>query len=104
MHAFRDPPAVILAARTARVLKVNLLEQVLADIADVEVAGQAVEGEAPGVAQAERPDFGPVGRLRDEGIGGRDGVGLRAAGFDIEAENLAEQLRGILRVVVGVAA
>src|SRR5690606_33165659 len=69
-------------------LEVDLLDRVLADVADVEVAGQAVEAEAPRVAQAERPDLVPDVRVVHERIGRRDD---RAGRVDVEAEDLAEQ-------------
>src|SRR5690606_22508102 len=54
-----DVPAVVLAPARAGGLEVHLLEGVLADVGDVEVAGLAVEAEAPGVAQPVGPDLGP---------------------------------------------
>ena len=57
-------PAVVDAADAALDV-VDLFPRVLADVADPEVAVGAVEGEAPRVAQPERPDLGrasPPGR------------------------------------------
>ena len=57
VQPFHLPPAVVFAADARRGLEVDLLERVLADVADPEVAGRAVEGEAPRIAQAVRPDL-----------------------------------------------
>ena len=60
VRAFADAPAVVAAAEPRR-LVVDLLAGALADVADQHRAGAAqpgrVEGEAPRVAQAERPDL-----------------------------------------------
>src|SRR5688500_1643870 len=66
MASFDDVPAPILAALAGR-LKVDPLVAVLADVGDVQIAGGAVEGEAPGVAQPVRPDLGAGAWLADEG-------------------------------------
>src|SRR4051794_8831925 len=66
---------------------VDLLPRVLTDVADPEVVGLAVEGEAPRVAQAE-PDHLP------------DGLCLR----DVESEQLPELRPRVLRAVAGIAA
>src|SRR5262249_12689524 len=49
VQALHDAPAVILAAATRGRLAIDLLVLVLADVADVQVAGRAVEAPAPGV-------------------------------------------------------
>src|ERR1044072_1053925 len=104
VEAFHDAPAVVLAAGVARGLEVNLLEAVLAHVADEEIAGQAVAAEAPGVAQSERPDFGAEACAQDEGVACGNGVGVRPAGLDVEAQDFAGQLAGVLRAVAWVAA
>src|SRR5262245_54019616 len=50
------PPVVLAAVARAR-LEVDLLPLVLADVADPQIAGRTVEGEAPGIAQSLRPDL-----------------------------------------------
>ena len=55
--ALEELPAVVEAALAAGRLEVDLLPEVLADVADPEIAGLAVERELPWVADAERPDF-----------------------------------------------
>src|SRR5262249_36764423 len=57
-QTFLTPPAVVAAAAAGR-LEVHLFFGALADVGDQEVMGLPVEGDAPGIAQAERPDFGP---------------------------------------------
>ena len=53
--AFHDAPAVVLLAG-AFGLEVDLFPLVLPDVGDVQVAGAAIEAEAPWVAQAPVPD------------------------------------------------
>ena len=60
----------------------------------------AVEGSAPGIAQAEGKDLG-CAACCGEGIGGRDGVG---GGGDVDAQDLAEVCVRVLGVAPGVAA
>ena len=66
---------------------VHLLEPALADVADPEVAGLAVEREPPGIAQA-------VG----------DNLGSRLGRVHVEGEELAQPLREILSAILGIAA
>ena len=49
---------------------VDLLEVTLADVTDPQVAGIAVEREAPGVAQSVRPDLGSAALVADERVVG----------------------------------
>src|SRR5262249_14264938 len=73
-RAFLGPPAVVLAAFAGGRLEVQLLDLVLADVGDVEVAGLVVEGVPPRVAQAEGPDLGSGARPARERVAGRDRV------------------------------
>src|SRR5262249_14590627 len=57
VQALHDAPAVVLAAAARSRLAIDLLVQVLADVADIQVARRAVEAPTPGVAQAQRPDL-----------------------------------------------
>lgn len=99
--ALQTVPAVVEAQGRACRVKIDLLPGVLADVADVDVAGCAVEGEAPRVAQPDGPNL--VGAcLADEGVIGRDGVGV--ASIDVEAQDCPQQRRGVLTVLLGVAA
>jgi len=87
---------------------VDLLPRVLPDVAGPQGAGIGVEGEAPGVAQAERPDLAARARGRDEGVVARDRVGAaRLLAVDVDPQDLAEQaaeiLRALARVVRGAA-
>src|SRR5439155_26342122 len=80
--ALGDVPAVVLAAAAGGEADVHLLPLALADVGDHEVAGQAVEGEAPRVAQAVGPDLAARARAGDEGVVGRDRVGVAAVHVD----------------------
>src|SRR5215213_1494049 len=73
-------PAVVQATSGTSRLEVDLLVGVLPNIADIQVAGGAVEREAPGVAQPVSPDLRTriVGAGRP-GIIGRNGIGFVAA-------------------------
>src|SRR5205814_3129391 len=79
--AFHDVPAEVDAAGDRRGHEVDLLEEVLPDVGDVEVAGGAVEGVPPRVAQ-------PLGEVL--GCGGQRG--------DVEAQELPQVARVALRV------
>ena len=72
--ALDDVPAVVLAAGAAGRLEVDFFEAVLADVADVEIAGGTVEAEAPRIAQPVRPDLIASRRGSDERIGRRADV------------------------------
>ena len=86
MVAFESVPAIVATALD----DVDFFPLVLAYIAGPEVAGLAVEGETPGVAQAVGPDFGASATV-GEGVVRRDGVGLLGRGFgDVDAEDGAE--------------
>src|ERR1043165_7759363 len=69
VRRFHQTPAVVLAAGAARGLQVDLFILVLADVGDPEVAGLAIEGEAPRVAQAVRPDLAARAGARGERVG-----------------------------------
>jgi hypothetical protein len=53
----------------------------------------------PGIAEAQGEDLAPAAAARER-IGGRDGVGLTAV--DVDAQDLAEQHVGVLRLVLRV--
>src|SRR4029453_14925005 len=72
LPALHDRPAVVAAALNA----VDHLPQLPADVADPQVAGDAVEAHAPGIAEAVGPDLGPRSGGLEEWIVGRDRVGL----------------------------
>src|SRR5438552_3099507 len=81
--AFQDAPAIVAAALDP----VNLLPQILADVADPEVARGAVEAHLPGLAQAVGPDFRPGAGPIDERVVVRDTVRLVGRGVvHVEAE------------------
>jgi hypothetical protein len=82
----QSPPVVRESHKLCARPKVDLLPLVLADVADVQVAGDAIEGEPPRVAQ-------PVG----------DELPARAANEGINARQLAETIVEILRAVLWIA-
>jgi hypothetical protein len=98
-RAFLEAPAVVLAAGARGRLEIDLLGLVLADVADVEVAGRAVEGDLPRVAQAVSPDLTPPAQA---GVARRDAVRLLAR-LDVDPQHLAEQVVQVLGAVLLVA-
>src|SRR4051794_27524631 len=68
--ALERAPAEILAAAAAH--EVDLLDRVLADIADREVPGAAVEGEPPRIAQPVAVDLGAGAGAAHERVRARD--------------------------------
>ena len=77
----------------------DLLECVLADIGDVEIV--AIEGVAPRIAEAGQENFRRAAAVR-EGVGRRDGVGLRPV--HVDAQHLSEQRVEVLPVSLRIAA
>src|SRR5262249_44867107 len=94
---FADVPAVV----AAELDLVDLFPLVLADVAGPELAGQAVEAEAPGVAKTVSVDL-RLAAARAERVVARDAVGR--AVVDVDAEDLAEERRQLLAVALRVAA
>ncbi len=96
------------AGACARRNEVDLLPGVLPNVGDGEVARRPIEREAPGIAQAVRPDLRPCTGLPDEGVRRRNRVGPAArAKPRIDAQELSEQDVQVLRVrrrIVGAAA
>ena len=109
MRAFAVAPAVVTAARAAR-LVVDFFEAVLADVADDQRAGAAardiVEAVAPRIAKAERPDLVARRVAAEERIVRRNPVAGRVVvgHADVDAQHLAEQLVRVLRAMVGIVA
>src|SRR5262245_26429443 len=73
-RAFLGLPAVIAAGDAGR-LKIHLFARALADVGDEQVAGLAVERDAPGVAHAERPDLAARAGRVDERVARRRRAG-----------------------------
>ena len=92
VQALAPVPAVVAALLD----EVDLLVQVLADVAGPELAGLAVERHPPDVAQAIGLDLRPRVLRADERVVLRDGVVLAVVlVIDVDAQDLAEQrLRG----------
>jgi hypothetical protein len=71
VEALHAAPAVVQAA-VARELEVDLFTRALAHVAHPHVPGDAIEAEAPRVANTERPDLIRRGGVPDEGVAGGD--------------------------------
>ena len=95
-EAFVAAPAVVAASDD----DIDLLERVLADVAQPEGAGRAVEAVPPGVAEAVSKDLWSA-TAAGEGVVRRDGVVCLAG--DVQAQDLAAQDIGILARPFGVA-
>ena len=102
VHTFGAIPAVVLAAGARGRLEIDFLVNVLSDIADIKVAGGAVEGETPRIAQTVSPNLTAVAALVRERVAGGNRV-RRCASFDIDAQNLAEQRVRVLPAAQGIA-
>src|SRR5687768_5036266 len=100
--AFLAVPAEVSAAGG----DVDFLDVVLPDVADVKVAGLAIEGEAVGIAEAIRPDFWNGARLTDERVIRGNAVLLarREGRIDIDSQDLAEWRVELLAVAVNLVA
>src|SRR5262249_47180221 len=91
-------PAVVpaLALARARRREVDLFDVVLPHVADHEIVGQPVEAISPRIAKSEGPDFvEPGSRAKERVVGCAD----RHRATDIEAQQLAERYRDVLRAV-----
>jgi hypothetical protein len=100
MVALDDVPAVIVPARVARALMVDLLPAGLADVADEEIAVLPVEAEAPRIAKAVGPDLvARRGVAVDEGV--RRGDQRRTV--HVEAQDLPQERARALRVTFGIS-
>ncbi len=84
---------------------IDLVEAALADVGDDEMAVAPIEGEAPGIAQPERPDEVGARRRAREGIAGRDGMVGRRLGMmvDVQPQHLPEQVVDVLSAALRVA-
>ena len=102
MKTFHDTPAVVFAAGAVGGLEVHFFPGILAYISDVEVAGLAVEGETPGVAQTVGPDFIQKLIVADKWVVARDGVWRAGGSRDFDAEEFAKQCLALLPVVLGI--
>src|SRR6185436_4026935 len=101
--AVRSPvvvPRVIDPRRGRDRGEVDLLPQVLTHVADVEVAGLAIEGVSPRVAEPHRPYLGPVPGLPHERI--RRGHRVRKR-VHVDPEELPESRTGTLPVLERIA-
>src|SRR3990172_12494119 len=102
--ALHDPPAVV-ATALAKWFDVDLLVEVLANVADEHGSRESVEREAPRIAQAVAPDLGLGVRLTgvaDKRVAFRDPV--RVARIDIYAQDFAQEFVQPLRHVARIAA
>jgi len=73
--------------------------QVLSHIGGPEIAGVRVEGNSPGIAEAERVDLPPPFLLSDEGVLRRDEVRpvVVFRGIDVQSQDLSLEEKGVLR-------
>src|SRR5512135_917293 len=94
-------PSEILSAGAGDRLKIDLLPQVLAYIADPEITGNAVEAEPPRVPDAQCPDLRPGIRIPYEWIA--RWYGIRCPAIHIDPKDLSKQLERILCPVAGVS-
>ncbi len=89
---FVEGPTVVLAAVARGGLVIDLLDLTLADVPDEEIAGGAIEAEAPGIAQPIGPDLGARARLVDKGVAGWDGIlPAHRSMVHVDAQDLPEQ-------------
>src|SRR6476659_5055337 len=94
-------PAEVGAPQRSLPLEVDLLEPLLADVADRDPA--AVEREAPWVPEAEREDLVPPGPA-DERVAAGHAIGLAPVFVRVDPQQLSKQLAlvlGVLGRVVG---
>ncbi len=96
VHALKEVPAEVDLAGCAGRQEIDLLPGALSDVADPQVAGQGIKGEAPGVAQTI------MEYLIAEGIIGWDGI--RTAAVHIDAQELAKQGAQVLPIALRVTA
>src|SRR5438874_1399978 len=101
MEALEHAPPVVRAAAGAAGLEVDLLELVLADIADRQVARPPVEAEAVWVPEPVDPDLRPGPRPPHERVVPRRAVA--AAGERLDPDQLAEERVQPLAGAEGVA-
>src|SRR6185369_16991031 len=97
VETFARAPAPV-DARLARRRVVDLFVRVLADVADPDVAGRAVEGEPPRVAQAPHPGLAHCAGTRDERIVLRHAVRRVANGRRVDAQDLRQGRGKVLPV------
>ncbi len=90
LTAFHDGPAIVFATARPGRLEIDFLQIILAHVRDIEVASLTIEADAPGVAQAKRPDLVQHGVLLRKRIVRRDGVGP-VTGVHVDADELTEQ-------------
>src|SRR5690606_23700727 len=106
-----DRPTVILATDAAG-LKVDLFaprRAALADVAEPQIAADAVEAETPRIAQTVGTAFGPDAGAADERVVARNGglaggIAGKSVAVDIEAQLRAEQGVGPLRIAAAAGA
>src|SRR3954462_11683231 len=92
------PPAEVRALALAAADEVDLLDRVLPDVADDQVAGLAVERVPPRVAQAVAVDLRPRARAVHERVVGGDRVGLAARLLRVDPQDLPERRGEVLCV------
>lgn len=84
MSAFFAAPAVVVTAVTGSGLEVNFFPSALTDVGNVEITGEAVKGEFPGVTETVGPDFGFAAYSINKGICRRNRI--CGAGRNVDAK------------------
>src|SRR5689334_9994929 len=87
--AFHHPPAIVLTTGAAGRLNIDFFTSRLPNIPNVKIMGKAVEGDAPGIPKAIRPNLLFGSWIVEKRIGTRNPI--RGTGVDIKAQDLAEQ-------------
>jgi hypothetical protein len=111
VQPFAISPSIVPPAAAGR-LVVDLFVTVLTHVANDQGASAAARGIVevvpPGVPQTERPDLGTSRdrRALDERVAGRHPIAgrIRVGNAHVDTKHLAEQLRRVLRAVIGIVA
>src|SRR5262245_54329326 len=96
VESFHHVPPVVHPARAGRGEDIDFLPEILADIADVEIPGPAIERKAPRVPQPVEPDLPSLTRVAGEWIVRGDRVGRTTV--DVDPQDFGEQRVEILPV------
>src|SRR5512133_2090744 len=88
------PAKVGAAGRSSREI-IDLLPDILPDITYIQVSGRLIKRQAPGIAQAVRPDLVAERIIRGDSVG--------VTGINIDAQNLAKQPVGFLSIFLRIA-
>src|SRR5258708_37257516 len=76
METLERVPAIILTAGTAGRLVIQRFIEPLAHVANIQIARLPIKAPAPGIAQAQRPDFRQIFWIAHIGVVRRDFIGF----------------------------